>query len=221
MQGDAPMVRLLLDGGCDVSLVDEYNCSYLLCAAKFGHGDIVDILLGTGKLDVNRQDTSGNTALLYASANNYLVIAQLLLSHGCDPGISDECGKTALMIAAGNGYSQMVRLLLSTHNSCPERVDWHGLTAAQIAKRAAYTMLSKYIVRQRILDVLHRNRILQRTVVCRWLGLVDFGRPGSNCFFFKLGQVCGVSASMADISVDIEATPENHFFYCLGVRERI
>lgn len=70
-RGYLEVVRLLIDSGVDVATNDHDDriptyfrnpCSY---AAKYGHIEILRLLLATGKVDVQRIDSTGRTLLMY------------------------------------------------------------------------------------------------------------------------------------------------------------
>jgi ankyrin repeat protein len=57
-QGDADIVRLLLDKGCCLSAVGEWRSTPLHVAAQRGHHEIVELLLERGA-DVSLADQEG------------------------------------------------------------------------------------------------------------------------------------------------------------------
>ena len=76
---------------------------FLFCA-KYGHLDIVQLLLEKNSIDVNYKDKYGRTALLRASKNGNLDIVNYLLQYeNIDLYIQTGYGYTALMYALFQG----------------------------------------------------------------------------------------------------------------------
>lgn len=64
-------------------------------------------------IDVNVQDSTGMTALMWASRGGRSEVVKMLLERlEIDVNLQDEDGWTALMIASANGHAEIVRLLL-------------------------------------------------------------------------------------------------------------
>lgn len=91
--GQADVVRLLVDAGADKERTDKNNfyeqndyfptnhATALIYAASEGHTDVVKILLDAGA-DKNAKDYFGHTALEAAEHNNHLDSAELLRQYG-------------------------------------------------------------------------------------------------------------------------------------------
>ena len=71
----------------------------LIYSSKNGDLDIVKLLLKSGA-DVNRQNNSGNTALVLASNSGHDKTVKMLVAAGADVNIQNLNGTTALMLAA-------------------------------------------------------------------------------------------------------------------------
>lgn len=94
----------LINYGDDIFSLDKYGCSALFRSLnnsytnKFtgsGELEIAKILLKTG-VNVNLQNTSGQTALFVAAENNDLEMVKTLLSLGADSKIKDTDGNYAI-----------------------------------------------------------------------------------------------------------------------------
>jgi hypothetical protein len=80
--GQAGLVRLLLERGADVNARDkETEATALIAAAHQGHAQVVEILLQKGA-DVNAKDKTGKTALGQATRYNHEDVAKLLKERG-------------------------------------------------------------------------------------------------------------------------------------------
>ncbi|KAI9925851.1 hypothetical protein MW887_005657 [Aspergillus wentii] len=81
-------------------------------AAKYGQVNIMQILLATGKVDVNSRDSDGNTPLFHAASNGHENVVDFLLSQ---PGISQYArnydNKMAAHFALEAGKKDLCRRL--------------------------------------------------------------------------------------------------------------
>ena len=74
-------------------------------------GEVVQFLLGTGRLGVNVQDTDGRTALHRAAEVGHANISRTLLTHGGDSKLKDASGATALDVARETRQETVIQLL--------------------------------------------------------------------------------------------------------------
>lgn len=85
----------------------------LFAATMSGHGSIVQILLDTGLVDINRKDRGNWTPLCYAVRYGHEAVVKMLLS---DEKIvierADNSAKCALVLAAQEGHEHIVQMLL-------------------------------------------------------------------------------------------------------------
>ena len=56
---------------------------------------VINTLLSTNEIDINKQDKKGNTALMYATGSGLLETTRKLLEHDADPYIKNNDGKNA------------------------------------------------------------------------------------------------------------------------------
>ena len=83
----------------------------LINAAGRGDAAPVQALIANGA-DVNAKDSSGLTALMWASQNGRLDVVQALIAKGADVNAKDSGGLTALMSASTYGHLDVVQALL-------------------------------------------------------------------------------------------------------------
>ena len=81
-----------------------------------GEGAAVTTLVENGA-SLDLQDTSGDTALIWASRGNELSIVKYLVGMGADQTIKGNSGKTALDRATEKGHAEVVAILKN-----PEKV---------------------------------------------------------------------------------------------------
>ena len=111
--GNTDMVNLLLDAGADINTTMSESEFVLLTAARTGVADVVQLLLDRGA-EINATETwRGQTALMWAAAEENLEVVNLLLSRGANIDARSEKGFTALLFAAREGHTKIVDTLLN------------------------------------------------------------------------------------------------------------
>ena len=129
-----------------------YKATYLIRVLKKGEKETAKRLILSGGTDVNAVDSNGVTALIIASAEGYLEIAELLILNGADVNtvanaknweisLFDDYptgGRTALMLASGEGHIEIVELLIS-NGADLNATNSDGATALMYASRAGQT----------------------------------------------------------------------------------
>ncbi|MGV3485536.1 MAG: ankyrin repeat domain-containing protein [Planctomycetaceae bacterium] len=112
MRGDANAVRVALDRGVDVNVLDEDGRSALQLAAFDGHQEVVELLLEHGA-QVDYADAMGRTALMFASTGPHVETVERLIEAGANINAVDgDEHFTALMFAAAEGQKPVVESLL-------------------------------------------------------------------------------------------------------------
>ncbi|KAM3860441.1 ankyrin repeat domain-containing protein 33B [Diretmus argenteus] len=114
---NAAIVRIMIRQGVteqEVKETDRNNRTGLLVACYQGFVDVVIALSNCPYLDVNWQDSEGNTALITAAQAGHIMITNYLLSYytGLDIEKRNCYGFTALMKAAMQGRLECVRSLM-------------------------------------------------------------------------------------------------------------
>lgn len=109
-QGQADMVRLLLQRGADPNGRDPENGSLRNAVRNLPDVAILRLLIDHGA-DLDAADGDGNTALNLAARDDRLELARLLLEAGADPNSRTERGYPVL----GFARSDAMRTLLRKH----------------------------------------------------------------------------------------------------------
>lgn len=112
VRGYNEVVKALLDGGCDVNLVDHAGKAPLMRASRAGFLDTARLLVEAGA-DVNASDLRQSTALLRAADNGHAEVVRFLLDSGAEVDARDCLGRTALLAAASGVHPETVRALLA------------------------------------------------------------------------------------------------------------
>ena len=126
--GQASVLRLLFNKGLVKQGVKGGLTEALGYVAADGHADLVDAILDTGEVDVNKPDSNGNTPLLIAIRGGKTVTISKLLAAKADINLSNKVGSNALMIVATNPNAEIVKLLLDGGIKV-EATDLEGKTA--------------------------------------------------------------------------------------------
>jgi len=120
------LVEALLAAGADVNYTFSKDMkpselagrTTLMAASLMGNTESVKNLLAAG-VDVNHTEDRGTTALMFAAANGYAEIVQILLENGADTGkiVTNESGTyTAMRLAKANNHNNCVKILSEWKN---------------------------------------------------------------------------------------------------------
>ncbi len=104
--------------GADPETSPNLGVTPLIAAARRGHADVVDVLIGAGA-NVNVADTRGQTALMAAIDAGDGESTRLLLAENPDIHAVDDMGRTALDIARQKGRPDLANVLASRTGSLP------------------------------------------------------------------------------------------------------
>jgi ankyrin repeat protein len=139
---DLATATALVDLGVELEAEDtRYNASPLRplsCAARFGRGDIVRLLLERGAI-VNGRRAQERVSLHWACERGHLDIVRTLLDAGADPELPDERGDRPLHWAAAGGHAEIVDLLLAAGTQ-KDALDAAGMTPLEVCKHMGTEM---------------------------------------------------------------------------------
>ena len=144
----------------DPSLVnadDGTSKTLLINAAWFGSSlqtDVVRVLLSKNA-DVNRVDSSGCSALIYASARGNAEIVRMLIEAKAKVNHADNFRETALIRAAYGGHNKVFEILIA-NNADVNKVDQDGDTPLTRAVRRGHADIVRILIGHRA-DVNHAN----------------------------------------------------------------
>ncbi|PGH02268.1 hypothetical protein AJ80_08893 [Polytolypa hystricis UAMH7299] len=138
--------KILLDSGRgNLETRCDKGCSVLYYAVTYGRPDIVQLLLGSKRIDCNGGCLNGNCSelpdcgnpLLAATMAGYVEIVKLLLSQeNIDLNVTDAKGRPALCIAASHKQNlEVTKLLLAYKATDPNLRDSNGLSALDHAMK--------------------------------------------------------------------------------------
>ncbi|KAK3546316.1 hypothetical protein QTP70_025687 [Hemibagrus guttatus] len=135
---NAIIVKIMIRQGVskeEVREVDKNNRTGLIVACYQGYVDVVIALSQCPYVDVNWQDSEGNTALMTAAQAGHIMITNFLLNYyaGVDIELRNCHGFTAVMKAAVRGRANCVRALMMSGADIEVRDYGRKLTALEWA----------------------------------------------------------------------------------------
>ena len=111
-RGNAPIVEALLNAGADANTTLPEGETVLMAAARSGNVDVLRLLLAHGAEVNAREDWRGQTALMWAAAENHPAAVHALVELGAGVNERSSAGWTALLFAVRAGKAEAVRALL-------------------------------------------------------------------------------------------------------------
>mmetsp|Transcript_32895 Transcript_32895/g.83935 ORF Transcript_32895/g.83935 Transcript_32895/m.83935 type:complete len:210 (-) Transcript_32895:467-1096(-) len=112
-RGDERQTRRLLDAGSDPNSNDDFGLTALHCAAKKGHGDVVQLLLER-RASCDAASRCGETPLHFASKYGNADVALALLRSRADPAAIANDGKDPLQHARARCHRVVEGILLGS-----------------------------------------------------------------------------------------------------------
>lgn len=107
------VVDIMLNLGTNIDSKTKHGRAPLSLAASGGFETVVELLLATGKVDINSKHIDGGTPLLSAVEGGHESVVKLLLTaDNIDIDCRDNNGQTPLLAAASLGHDTVVKLLL-------------------------------------------------------------------------------------------------------------
>jgi ankyrin repeat protein/serine/threonine protein kinase len=122
--GHVEVLRLLVDAGANINVVDHKRWSMLHMAVGRGHElmcqYLVDLYHKNGELNsaLASQIEYGNTPASIAVISNHLGVLKLLISAGADPAVVDITMWSLLHKAADMGHEAICRYLIDIFSAC-------------------------------------------------------------------------------------------------------
>ena len=103
--------------------------SPLAWAARSGHEEVVEMLVGWEGVDPDELNDHRQTPLSYAAGYGCEGVVEILLRQAdVNPDRIDNLGRTPLSYAVGHGHERVVRILLGQVGVSPSRIDNLGRT---------------------------------------------------------------------------------------------
>lgn len=110
--GNAAIVKLLLEAGADANAALKGGETALMLAARSGNAEAVQALLDRGA-DPNSRERHDQTALMWAAAEGHADVVRALLEGGADLNASLDSGFTPFLFAVREGRLDVVKEFLA------------------------------------------------------------------------------------------------------------
>lgn len=129
---DVPMIKLLVQGGFDVNIIDDRGWSPLMHAVDMDNYEMVKAILINENCDVNISDTAKLRPLHIAAMHANNKIASQLVRRGAKVDVVQIRGWTPLILSCRADCVQTTRLLL-LNGANPNHVGLNGHTPISTA----------------------------------------------------------------------------------------
>ena len=133
INGTAPMITRLLEAGADANRANPEGETPLMTAARTGNGGAIRALLAHGAEVDATEGWRGQTALMWASAQDQTAAVAVLLEAGADPHARSEGGFTPLLFAAREGHVDVLRALARGGANVDDTLPDNGMSALVMA----------------------------------------------------------------------------------------
>uniref|UniRef100_A0A671QDT4 Histone-lysine N-methyltransferase EHMT2-like n=1 Tax=Sinocyclocheilus anshuiensis TaxID=1608454 RepID=A0A671QDT4_9TELE len=149
------VVKYLIQSGACVYHAD--GSTGLHHAAKRGNLEVLMLLLSTGQVDLNVQDSGGWTPIIWAAEHRHIDVIRALLNRGADVTLRDKEMNVCLHWASFAGSAEIAELVLNA--GCPlSSVNLHGDTPLHIAAREGYTdCVTLFLSRGADIDIMNKE----------------------------------------------------------------
>lgn len=117
-----------------------------MLAAINGYTSVVTYLIERCKVDANKKNMYGETALICASCMGHETTVKYLIKAKCDVNTPDKFGCTVLMIASWNGHENIVRYLVNQCDVDVNQQDKNRWTALNSACQRGYESIVRYLL---------------------------------------------------------------------------
>ena len=133
--GIVEVVAALIEVGCyDINEEDFSGCTPLSWAARNGHAEAVEFLLGRREVNPDKPDNGGRTSFSYAAGAGHEGVVEILLEREeVNPDKPDNYGQTPFSCLAWSGDEGVVNILLGREDINPDTPANHGQTPLSYA----------------------------------------------------------------------------------------
>ncbi|KAF5857324.1 hypothetical protein ETB97_005973 [Aspergillus alliaceus] len=114
-------------------------------AAFNGHSHVLKLIITAEEDTINKTDSSGATALIWASANGYYEAVQMLLEEGADANAQGGSYENSLYAASYRGHERIVQMLLDNEADVNAQGGVYG-NALQAASYGGYEQIVQMLL---------------------------------------------------------------------------
>ena len=133
LNGSTPMITRLLEAGADPNRANPEGETPLMTAARTGNGEAIDALLAHGAGVDAVEEWRGQTALMWAAAQNQVASVERLLDAGADPNARSARGFTPVLFAAREGHVDVLAPLVRAGADVDDVLPERGMSALVLA----------------------------------------------------------------------------------------
>ena len=146
LNGSAGMIEGLLEAGADPNRPNPEGETPLMTAARTGNRLALTVLLEHGA-DVDAVEAwRGQTALMWAVAQNQGDAVDVLLRAGADPNVRSSGGFTPILFAAREGYLDVIDALVRAGANVDDVVPSSGMSALVMSVYNAHYDFAKALL---------------------------------------------------------------------------
>lgn len=109
-------------------------------------------------IDINAQDSRGQTALMIATHNNDVATAKVLIDAGADVNLQDDIQDSPFLYAGAEGYLDILKLTIDA-GADPKITNRYGGTALIPASEHGYVEVVEELLTRTDIDVNHVNNL--------------------------------------------------------------
>lgn len=153
----------ILGAGADIYSRSDSGNSAFLCAANGGHIEGLRLLLGTGRIDMDKDfNNDGEFALHWAAYHGRHETLRFLIEHGAEVNVRAKDGRTPLHTAVRQNLSTTVSVLLE-YGADPLAVIREGASAIDLAVADSLVDILRLlgnVSRSRVRSFINRQRCL-------------------------------------------------------------
>ena len=182
----------LLDHGASVDARDRFGARPLSHAARFGHLQMVDLLLARDA-PINARNLAGATALFFAAERGHTAIVQRLIERGADVNFVGRSGVSPVSAAAYVGNDSIVEALLA-HGADDRVPDQTGkLPIVYAAAGAQLDVVTRLLARNIDINARYPNDL----TLLMWASGPDESAPETQAIKI-VGQLLDAGARIDD-----------------------
>ncbi|XP_048254579.1 serine/threonine-protein phosphatase 6 regulatory ankyrin repeat subunit B-like [Haliotis rufescens] len=144
--GHKDVVKLLINAGSNVSLVEDHGYNIFHIATCIGHLGMVKHILSQNILDINSRTKCNRTPVMMAAKRGYRNVLAVLVSKGADVSLRDRRGNNILLYTCAGGQVEMVKYVLSLNKVDINRRGQRGWTSVMVAARLGNREMLDFLI---------------------------------------------------------------------------
>lgn len=144
-KGHTKVLKLLVERGAEVTVVDQKRSSILHWSCKTGNMEMTKYILSLDRVDINGRESTGRTPLMLAAMRGHRSVMELLVCKGADVSVVDKLGNTILHCACRKGKLETVKFIISQHMADINAKNNKMQTATKLAMKSNSYLVSDFL----------------------------------------------------------------------------